>query len=341
MQRFLQKILPYISIPIFVIGTNLTVDPFGYFIELEEPAELLNNGKLLGNFTGYDERLLVELLLEKKAGEHFDVIVLGSSRSLQINSAIFENRTLLNLSVSQARIQDLVAIWNLLIKGNITFEEIILNVDPELIFGKPDGRWNSYNEDYRLGLVNLDLDVNTLTDDGKTSSKIEILLSPNVFRSSLKKLIQDKGFEKFAILSDTLGYTGAIKFPDGSLLYPKGKRDNGDQENVSRFLSSKHHVFGSEDVIGLRAIILKKLVNAIKTKAKLTLFMAPYSSRLFSADSDYKLSVEKTRKYIEENFEDIRRIGSFNLTGEYRNPKDFYDLNHPKREIVEEILSDY
>ncbi|WP_089355427.1 hypothetical protein [Ekhidna lutea] len=339
MKKFLQKILLFIWIPIVFIGTNLIVDPSGLFIDLSEPVEHLKNNNHLGSFTNYDERSFVKEFLKRSNGEKYDIVVLGSSRSFQINTNSFkEKKRLLNLSLSQARLQDLVTIYYLLKINNITYDTLIISIDPDYFFGKPDYRWRSYERDYLNALNEFKIQNKLLVSNGVKPSALKQMLSTDIFKLSIRKILQND-LKHYELLEDSSGYKGSIKCPDGSLLYPMNKRNSGDKENISQFLRNKNY-FVSNDIIVQRKTLFESMVEQItSTDKEIIFYLSPFSPRLFTINSLYKNNIELTETYLKVNLSSYTMIGGFNLNEEYPDSDMFYDLNHPKRSLVNELFA--
>ena len=95
---------------------------------------------------GYDERKLktAHFKLAKRA----DVLVLGSSRAMQISTSFLQpGKTLFNLGVSGASIEDYLAFWQLAKEENKIPEYVLIYADPWILNVKRDqNRWVSNKE---------------------------------------------------------------------------------------------------------------------------------------------------------------------------------------------------
>jgi hypothetical protein len=122
-------------------------------------AEILLKGLNVAGISNYDERFLqkhyIAGLKEKK-----DIIVLGSSRPLQISSKSFPGASFHSHGVSGASLEDDMAIFEMYLERNIEPKVIILGLDPWLL-NKNSGqdRWKAIGEHYdrfasRIGLDN-------------------------------------------------------------------------------------------------------------------------------------------------------------------------------------------
>jgi len=154
MIRFaIRSLLLGVPIAALVIGTNLAVDPSHLFDDgayEQGLAALLLEGWHVADVADHDERQLQQLLIARTP-EPPDVIVLGSSRSLEVTGAPWGERRVRNHSVSGATLEDYLAVYALYARRGWTPRVVVLGLDPWVV-NRQHGqvRWKSYGEAYRL-----------------------------------------------------------------------------------------------------------------------------------------------------------------------------------------------
>lgn len=111
-------------------------------------AALVLSGHYVTNISNYDERSVVKEFA-KNCKTHYDVLIIGSSRTLIINSANFQNLKVFNSSVSGASVEDLVAIYQMYKTQKMLPKKILFGIDPWL-FNKNNGqnRWLPLKKEY-------------------------------------------------------------------------------------------------------------------------------------------------------------------------------------------------
>ena len=132
MKKFSIYILA-LALPIpIIIGVNLALDSDGLINEsyLDEFVEELDKNDIA--ISGpIPERRIVKKRIRNKTGEHFNKIVIGSSRTLLFGIPI--NQNVFNASVAGGGYGDYVEIIRLIEEHNITYDTIVLCGDPWLL----------------------------------------------------------------------------------------------------------------------------------------------------------------------------------------------------------------
>lgn len=76
-----------------------------------------------------------------------DVLVLGSSRVLKINTSFFNGKNIINSAVSGAILKDILSIYYNYHKNNIKPKEILIGIDP-WVLNNNDKRWKVLKDDF-------------------------------------------------------------------------------------------------------------------------------------------------------------------------------------------------
>ncbi len=172
-RKFVFKLALFAPILFLVMAANYVLDPARLFsgkavkevhvelrerlkVELkEEPideyvlgiADYLLNGLNVAGAANYDGRLLQKYCIIGSKQQK-DVIVLGSSRSWDVNSKIFPKKIFFNHGVSAATMEDLFAIFNIYEEREEIPPVIIVGVDPWVFQRHNKIRWKSIGKDY-------------------------------------------------------------------------------------------------------------------------------------------------------------------------------------------------
>lgn len=110
---FVKLAVIFVPLAVIVIATNFVIDPANIFSSekyVDGIASILASGNNADNITNYNERLLQKHFLQKQQQKNPDIVVMGSSRIMEISKNIFPSKQLLNIGVSHANINDLIAL---------------------------------------------------------------------------------------------------------------------------------------------------------------------------------------------------------------------------------------
>ena len=137
MRKILLKLsIIFIPFAIIIVTINYNVDPANIFSGdeyVDKIANIIASGNNADNILNCNERLLQKHFLQKQKEKNPDVVIMGSSRIMEISSNVYSNKTLLNIGVSHANINDLIALAGLMNELKIKPKEVVINVDPFLI----------------------------------------------------------------------------------------------------------------------------------------------------------------------------------------------------------------
>jgi len=313
---------------IFFITVGYYSSKIDFNIEEAMAKELSESDAIYSS--NINERIFVKnrIIYEKSDPE---AIVIGSSRIMQASSkgAGFE---LINLSVSGASVEDLVAIWELSSKKfNPTY--VILGADPWIFnSNSSQDRWNSLSEEYSAALAGLGIskEINYSSD------------KPQSYLNSIAvRFYESVNQSKFKAEDDTPSMTDKIR-KDGSRVYNlsyANKSSNEVERGAQGYISyaMKNYSYSS-DV----STILERFVSELTRQDKKVVFvLTPYHPKLF------ELMRLEDRKFleIESKFREIAASSGAEVIGSYDPVKvgcsseDFYDGMHPKDKCVDKIFS--
>lgn len=344
--RFSLRLI-YFSIPIvaILIAVNVCGDAGGLFSkgELEkELAAYLNDGQNVGNIPNVDERLLQKFLI-KDQSDRPDVIVLGSSRSMEIG-AQFSTNSIFNHGVSGCSLEDLIAIVQLYRNRGGLPGKILVCVDP-WIFNASSGqvRWKrlraEYNEFFR---------TRPPVRAEMAESWVLQMISPSYFQDSLK-LCPGKLFGRAKMTTFENGKTNRLgmgRFFDGTISYAASFLvDEAEvKRRIKRYTRGDIYSLGGfSDLSGRLIDDWDELIRSVVEAGTIVEFaLLPYPAevyRIMVADVRYA-GVGKFEKFLSKyaRSNGIRLLGSldggkFDLTSQ-----DFYDGMHLRRDSLRKVL---
>ena len=340
MRIFLIKTIS-LSIPILIIIllVNYLGDASRIFDNEYEKdmAKIMNKGKHITNFGNCDERILQKELILRWTYTP-DIVIIGSSRTMQISSESFPGLSLFNNSVSSACLNDIIGIYQLYKDKNVVPEKIIIGIDP-LIFSAnhKDERWRSI-ESYYYKFKNISYNKNS------TAYKYKQLLSFTYFQSSVEYLKQKtKGI--YPKETDSKFNATKTKLNDGSLIYGKKNREisiSGIENKVNLFLS--YDIKNYESFKSISETVWNDFEMLIrdmkKNNVKVEFFLAPYHPEIYKEFSLKFQSVPEVENKIIvfANKNNIKIYGSFNPDNIELNGNHFYDGIHCTKNGINKIL---
>jgi len=341
MKKFIIKTLIFATVILtLLISVNYWGDAANIFHTGYERniANIIYTNKNAANISNYDERILQRELINKIKSKP-DILILGSSRTMLINSSYFENKKLINNSVSGASIEDFIAIYQMYKTKDMLPKKIILGIDPWL-FNENNGqkRWRSLKKEYYSFF-------NKTTDEDILNNKTEQLFSFSYFQSSLRSLPAIVLGKSNPIPSNEIYNETNTKIIDGSLTYSEKYR-NVSIENVNNgakdYIVDKIYSIENFNIISPK--ILKEFDDLCKEMQsngiELSFFLAPYHPLVYAKiKKDYKVVLEGEKmisKYADQN--NIRIFGSFNPIKIEIDNTGFYDGMHSKEKTIQKIL---
>ena len=239
--RFLLGALPVV----FAMSVlNVAVDPANLFTGAAYErgiADLLAAGKNVASIANHDDRLVQRFYAEQIA-EAPDVLVLGSSRSMQIRKTVVGKHTFFNASVTEATVPDFEGILQLYLARGHLPRTVILAVDA----------WDLQTTDYLAGWKTLSRERNALLEamireqpslgatlvDRQSGGLLGRLsgwshygqaVSPSYFQASWQELERrirkpDTARKQY-YATDKTALDVAVKLADGSLVYGTAMRE--------------------------------------------------------------------------------------------------------------------
>lgn len=331
-----------VSVAIF----NLMLDPSNLFSNktITYAVNEMVKGHNIKGLKNWDEMALKKLFI-KSAENKPKVVVLGSSRSMEINSKLL-GVPLHNYSVSGGRMEKLISLWWVSRKANPDIQKYIICVDDWTFVDKPkepyvndedfDNAYNflmdkQHNKAYSLGF-----------------GKYGQLISWEYFSASkrLWRNTRDSGL-KIETTEAWIAETPILR-NDGS--YHHGIKINNvsayelDQKVKIHITSSLLNWLGRKEKINdSRRQLFERWINCMISENKQIVFwLPPYHPRVYNAileSDDYKIVLDSER-YLRGYAADrgIKVLGSYNPGLLDLAQNDFFDGMHMKEESMDNLL---
>jgi hypothetical protein len=328
-----------LPVELLVVAVNYTVDPANILSSsayVTGIADILSKGHNVDNVSNYDERLLQQQMIRKIAYKP-DVVVLGSSRIMEVGSDFFPGKKVLNCGVSHANINDIVAIVGLLDSTGKLPASVVLNLDPFLICKGGTKEWETLAPYYRYFVGRLG--ANGEEAGSNAHQKLATLLSFEYFEKALAFLGQGKNKRYQDVGADKPSHYG--RYADGAICYPAAyiNPDTIKVAGDARTVGAREQA----DLDTSRLNLLNRLLDYLESKdVKVTFVMLPFHSQyfqmmnlshphIFSAYENIYSDLAKRRKIAIHGSYDAVRIGV---------PQgQFYDAHHCSPAAIKQTFS--
>lgn len=352
-KRFFLVMTPILIIVSFVNYFGDAANIFKKDYEKNIANDLLK-GNNVTNIANYNERLLQKYLISNAAFCP-DVIMIGASRSMLINSTYFRGETFFNNSVSGATIEDLIAIVEMYREKKILPKKVIIGLEPYFLNSNNNQkRWETLELEYQT-FVNR-MPNNSIKKEDNLAFKTKVffkkffvvkeLFSFSYFKPSLFELIMNKKSDP--VITDKIANRTFTKLSDGSINYDAEYREASNkmvEEKVSDFLARDNFNFKHFDNldISLQSKFVYLTDYLLLHNVKVEFFMPPYHPKVYEIithEAKYR-NVKKSESFFVSLAlkKKIKIIGSsdpnkFNLDRTY-----FYDGLHLKEKGVEKFFN--
>ena len=343
MKRFLYKLfLVLFPVSLIVVLINVYIDPANIFSEekyYDGIVSIMKQKHNISNITNYDERILQKKVIEGLDSIP-DLVVLGSSRVMEIGNNIYPGKFVINCGVSHANIYDLTAICGLLEKQNKLPHSILFNLDPFTISVEKLNEWESISDGYfyMAKLLNEPEQENNYFKFLE-NKKLLSTLSFSYFKESIASIIDHKN-KKYYDAGCNKPYPNGRLY-DGTISYPDSytKKDTLLVDAQAKEYAIKHF---SGDIDTKKLELLTKLVDYLLSKnVKLELIMIPFNPGFYHNTNIYHsnelIRYEKLYKTFAKEHK-INIIGSFNAEKYGLTNSKFYDAFHASGEAIKKIF---
>lgn len=344
MKLLVTKIGLFLPILVLVVLLNYFVDPANLFKGKNYEkgiAKILLEGKNIGNIDNYNERFVQKFYINDLS-ERKDIVVIGSSRSMDINSQLFGVKSFFNNSMPGASLEDYYAIYGLYKKRGLLPIKIIIGIDPWIFDeNSKEKRWMDISDSfyYASETKSNNFKIIKYLLESKLY-KFSSLLSFSYFQNSIMNLITHQNPGEY-YLTDLEEGKDTIRHADNSISYKKSYRDMSIEQ--SNYLANKYleNRYFPEN-IGNLDMFENYIHNLRNDNIRVYFFLPPYHPDVYNTmKSSAKYDVVfKIQEYLETFAKDnkIEIIGSYNPYNLNLSEKDFFDGQHCRNQVINRIF---
>lgn len=347
-----------------VLMINYYVDPGNQFfrsqsLEVRIATKLLAQQEVMIH-TNYNERALQKIMLESLT-KCPEILVLGSSRVMQISAKEFANENFYNAAVSSASLEDDIALYYIFQKKGWQPKTLVLGVDPWIVSQfNNSGFWKinlapEFNEGKKL-IFGESNSANYARLEGFSEKYLQ-LLSLNYLKASFKRLhdlhiaSQNKNKWNDIVVPPDNRYcpTCYIRRPDGGRVMSKKEESTTAQEADQTVqdmikdasLNLRDHPELDTEYIDLFEHFVRYL---LKHHINIILFFPPlepkaYTELMVNNPTHWTDTIaEKYFLSIASKYK-LKILGSYNPARLNLNEQDFIDYWHLKGEGVRKIFN--
>ncbi len=323
---------------------NYTVDPANLFtVQGEEEARIgaaLVAGKNVANFERYDDRRIARYLLQNRRDTP-DVVVLGSSRTLNMGPYLFPGSHVVNGSMLASTLREVLAGYQIVHSRKMRPHTVIVGIDPWMLNANAyDERWTAIQPQFDSALAAIHIqNWPGQRHPSATQSRLGALVSPDYMQQSLKALASRAADSARWYRSTSTLNKGFTRLPDGSYTYSEYERTKGTSavdERAMRYTSDKVYMLEPNATIDpTLSAAVKKLLEMIRADgSEPVLFLPPYHPIVYAAlSSDPRYSIvtaaEKTLRGRAAAL-GVTVAGSYDPKRLGLGSADFYDGHHLK-----------
>lgn len=333
---------------------NYEVDPANIFrneVLVKTCGSWLLQGHDVAITQNYDERLLQKYLIEHDS-QNYDVLILGSSRTMDIGMPLLSNRSVKNYSVSGASIEDDIALYYLYERLHEKPQKVIIGADAWLLnINNEQNRWKSLatEYDYGKGRMNGTEGKSSRISESVDYERYEQLISWLYLNESINKVIK-KGWEsggggyEVADNKDAVAANVQIKCSDGSIIRSAKILAADAEPKARQYISGNVYSLENYDALDIRLQMeVCEFISYLKAQGiEIVLYLTPYHPVVhsyFVQNEKYHnaLEAETYFRNLAKEY-DLRVVGSYNPERCGLSNADFLDGMHVRREAVERIL---
>lgn len=345
-KRLIWNIFAFSPILIAVAAINFVVDPANIFsgkAYVKGIADMLLNNQNVEGIYNYDERLLQKEMATRIPYTP-EILVLGSSRTMEIGQTLFPNKKVWNAGVSHGWIKDVIAVFSAYTAKGTMPKTVIIGTDPWLVDAHDGDEWKSIRVDYNRMAQKLALsDTVVGRMEGIKSSvrKSKELLSPEYFQQSIK-FIQKNGLSKYSATTALPDKGGRLT--DNTVYYERVYRTKSasvvHQENM-QFLKKHPEVWLSKPSEKNKAAFEAFLAYLLKQKIEVVFYMSPMHPDTYQHLMKRDGILTETNTYFRTLAQQhqIRVVGDLDPAVAQVTDAMFYDYFHCNREALARMFA--
>lgn len=332
-------------LPVLLLApaVNVFVDPAHIFEKTGEQEALIGQqllaGKNVSDFERYDDRRIATYLLQHRTDKP-NVLVLGSSRTLNMGAYLFPKSHVVNGSMLASTLREVLAAYQIVHSRALHPDTVVVGIDPWMVNADAfDERWTAIKPQFDSALTVLG--IASWPGDTKadaSQSRLNALFSLDYFQQSIRSVGDTSAGPKW-VTSDRAENVGFTRTPDGSYTYSLHERTKPPSEIVER---ATRYTAGKVYLLNENARVDSTHVQAIDALMQLIrrdgsqpiLYLPPYHPVVYAAlsgDSRYSIVLDAERILREHAKKlDVPVVGSYNPSVLGLASDDFYDGHHLK-----------
>ncbi len=340
-----------VGVLLSIVVLNCWVDPGNLFFKNELLVKTCGKWLLEGHDVAitqnYDERMLQKYLIEHDT-MNYDVLVIGSSRTMDIGRDLFSGYAVKNYSVSGASIEDDIALYFLYERLHGTPRKVVIGGDAWLLNANNEqNRWRSLSKEYEYGKRKI---------SGRENFRVEPnyerylqLLSWAYLKESLMKV------RKEGLINLSRGYNQAddksavasnanVICPDGAHIPSVDSQTREVEPLVRKYISGDIYSLERFSMLDdeLKESVTEFLSYLRMQNVEVVLYLTPYHPIVYSyfLHSERYHNVMETEVFFQKFSEKygIKIIGSFDPMQCDLSDEDFLDGMHMRRAAVERVF---
>jgi hypothetical protein len=340
---FIKLLAIVLPVGLIVILCNYFIDPANIFASgryIGGIADILSRGHNVDNLSNYDERLLQEAMV-KRLKTTPDLMVLGSSRVMEIGSDFFPGKTVLNCGVSHGDVNDVMAIVGLADSLGRLPKEMIILLDYFMIQKGGTSEWESLYPYHHYLIQKCRKYDPGLPDQGGVDPyrMIAALFSLDYFKSSLAFAAKRKSKKYWDTGLQTPSVSG--RFADGSISY-SAEYTTPDVEKVAVDARVTGLRFGIGEPDPERIRLMNALLDFLRDRGIIVKFvMIPLHIEYYKALEQRKGAVLQSYRAIFKTFtekRDIPLMGGPDADSLGMPQACYYDMYHCSKAAIKRYL---
>ena len=334
---------------------NYSVDPAHIFDESNAYergiVEMLLKGQNVANIVNYDERIAQQLYVSGLS-QAPDIVVFGSSRSMQVRASAFPGRTFFNHAVSGGSLEDHMAIYQLYKERGFLPKAVIIGADPWILnANNGQTRWRALSS--QLEKITTRLSVQSPFQDSSVlpsnSNRYLQLISYAYLEQSLTQLWGElmRGEQKYYVTSETR-LSVSVELADGSLVYGAAIRNRTSEEVKLRAIGNAkrgaiYSLGGYSQLDGRAMHALDAWIQSmLDDGVAVTLFLPSYHPASYAImESNLRYAaVTEAAAYLQRLASDrgARIVGDYDGAKAGCSESEFTDDMHPRESCVARLF---
>ena len=319
---------------VVVFGINLMADPANILNRkyAGEAAKIMAEGRNVTNLQNMDDRQLVREYLELRTGP-VDVLVLGSSRSMQVTKELVGVENTFCAGVTGADLRDSISTYILLKEAGFLPKTVIFCAEYWFLSaGNLDSR--AMTEGYETFCEDRDHTPFRITS--RTQAAMKELFSFTYFQSSVKYLLEQRGALKLEAV-DTADNLYGTRRADGSYSYEEEYRlrptekVEEDAFNSTIYNTIAYNFTGVDEEMRsqLEDFIAMMQADGVEVVLQIAPFHPIYYAYMETSPEYTEILATEEYFYSLEQTLGVQCFGGYDPADFGMTGADFYDAQHP------------